>query len=210
MVVADMGTSGTPETADGRKARGARNRAAIIDAARELFEQGVLDPKPAEIAERCGLSWRSVYRHFPDSAELVQAAIQSAINQVATLLEPMPPPPTLDARIDAYIALRLALVREFSPLMAATAAAIAKSARNDRPSPLRENQLATRALIHEIDLRHFSVDLDRLEPARRRAAELLLEVLSNPEWFLDRRDRGVSEAATVDEVEKLLRHTFEP
>jgi AcrR family transcriptional regulator len=207
MVVADMGDP--RETTDGRKARGAKNRAAIVAAARELFEQGVLDPKPAEIAERCGLSWRSVYRHFPDSADLVQAAIQSAINQVATLLEPTPPPSTLDARINAYIALRLALVREFSPLMAATAAAIAKAGRNELLSPLRENQLATRSLIHEIDLRHFSVDLDRLEPARRTAAELLLEVLSNPEWFLDRRDRGVSEAATVNEVANLLRFTFD-
>jgi AcrR family transcriptional regulator len=201
---------GDPQATDGRKARGVRNRDAIVAAARELFEEGIVDPRPAEIAERCGVSWRSVYRHFPDRADLVHAVALSATDRLASLLDTTPPEPTLEARISAFITARLAAVREFSPLMAATAAAIANTTRHDRPSPLRKHQLAVRALVLEVSLRHFADDLERLEPARRHAAELLLEMLLIPDWFMDRHEQGISETKTATTAETLLRIALEP
>ena len=51
---------------DGRVVRGLRNREALVDAIITLNEEGVLRPSAAEIAERAGVSLRSVYRHFED------------------------------------------------------------------------------------------------------------------------------------------------
>ena len=49
---------------DGRLARRDRNRIAVLDAAIELFAEGVLDPTPDDVATRAGISARSVYRYF--------------------------------------------------------------------------------------------------------------------------------------------------
>jgi AcrR family transcriptional regulator len=196
-------------TTDGRTARGVRNRNAIIVAARELFEQGVLDPRPEEIAERCGVSWRSVYRHFPDRGDLIQAVFAHASGDIAALIDTTPPP-TLEERVTTFIAARLALVNKFAPLIAASAVAIAHSSRQDQPSPIRQHQLAVRAFVHEIDLRYFADDLERLEPARRHSAELLLGMLQSTEWFLDRRDRGISEPETITAAQTLLQLALQP
>ena len=60
---------------DGRSARRDRNKTAVLDAVLELFQEGSLSPGPVEVAQRCGLSPRSVYRYFDDADELVRAAV---------------------------------------------------------------------------------------------------------------------------------------
>jgi hypothetical protein len=108
------------------------------------------------------------------------------------------------------VLLPLQLVDELAPLIAATTAAAATAVRDGRPSWVLENQARVRALLHEMDLRHFAADLDRLEPERQEGAMLLLEMMSRPEWFLDRRHRGVSITDTRAAVETLLRVALEP
>ena len=60
---------------DGRTARRDRGRTAALEAALELFEDGNLEPTPEEIAERAGISSRSMYRYFEDREVLVRAVI---------------------------------------------------------------------------------------------------------------------------------------
>ena len=60
---------------DGRTARRDRGRTAALEAALELFEDGNLEPTPEEIAERAGISSRSMYRYFEDRDDLVRAVI---------------------------------------------------------------------------------------------------------------------------------------
>jgi len=60
---------------DGRTARRDRGRTAALEAALELFEDGNLEPTPEEIAERAGISSRSMYRYFEDREALVRAVI---------------------------------------------------------------------------------------------------------------------------------------
>ena len=67
-------SSGSP-TIDGRTARRDRGRVAVLEAALELFEEENLEPTPEEIAQRAGVSTRSVYRYFQDRDELVRAVI---------------------------------------------------------------------------------------------------------------------------------------
>lgn len=61
---------------DGRRARRIANRDAVIDALLELFASGVLTPSAAAIAERAGVSERSIFRYFDDLGDLVQAAVE--------------------------------------------------------------------------------------------------------------------------------------
>ena len=63
-------------TIDGRRVRRARNREAVVDALVELYREGCYDPSAADIAERAGLSPRSLFRYFDDGDDLTRAAIE--------------------------------------------------------------------------------------------------------------------------------------
>lgn len=60
---------------DGRTARRDRNKNAVLDAVVELFAEGDLEPGVHEVAERSGVSLRSVYRYFEDTDDLIESAI---------------------------------------------------------------------------------------------------------------------------------------
>ena len=62
-----------PDEVDGRIARGKRARTAIVDALLALIEAGELRPSAARIAERAGVSLRSVFQHFRDVESLFAA-----------------------------------------------------------------------------------------------------------------------------------------
>jgi AcrR family transcriptional regulator len=51
---------------DGRTRRGARNREAIIDALIACYDDGELRPSVQQVADRAGVSARSVHNHFVD------------------------------------------------------------------------------------------------------------------------------------------------
>jgi len=72
---------------DGRTARRDRNRLAVLDAVLELFAEGKLDPGVHDVAERSGVSLRSVYRYFEDLDELVTAAIERHLQRTRPLFD---------------------------------------------------------------------------------------------------------------------------
>ncbi len=61
----------TSDAVDGRVLRGRRNREAIVDAMVAMYDEGVLRPTAAQVAETAGLSTRSVYHHFDDMKSLI-------------------------------------------------------------------------------------------------------------------------------------------
>jgi AcrR family transcriptional regulator len=60
---------------DGRRRRRVQNRLAVVDALLDLYEDGNLKPGTDEIAERAGLSPRSLFRYFDDVDDLARAAV---------------------------------------------------------------------------------------------------------------------------------------
>lgn len=72
---------------DGRTARRDRNRMAVLDAVLELFEEGNLNPGVHEVADRSGVSLRSVYRYFEDLDELITAAIDRHLERTRPLFD---------------------------------------------------------------------------------------------------------------------------
>jgi len=54
------------EPVDGRHARSVRTRRAIVDALRALHAEGDLRPTAPRVAERAGVSLRTVWQHFDD------------------------------------------------------------------------------------------------------------------------------------------------
>ncbi|MEU8625013.1 helix-turn-helix domain-containing protein [Streptomyces sp. NPDC048669] len=66
---------------DGPKAA-ARNRAALITAAREIYAEHGLDAALSAIARRAGVGQGVLYRHFPDRTALAAAVLEENVRQV--------------------------------------------------------------------------------------------------------------------------------
>jgi len=64
------------EKMDGRRARGLRTRDAIISALLDLIAGGDIAPTAQRIADRAGVSVRSVYQHFADVEGLYADAVE--------------------------------------------------------------------------------------------------------------------------------------
>jgi len=101
---------------DGRRVRRRQNREAVIDALIELFHEGVYEPGSALIAERAGLSPRSLFRYFDDIDDLSHAAIDRELAQalplVAIDLDDSAP---LPVRIERLVVSRVRLYEAIGP-----------------------------------------------------------------------------------------------
>ena len=65
----------------------ARNRELILETAAEVFAEFGLDAGYDEIARRAGIGVGTVYRRFPERAELVQALFESRIEEIVAVAE---------------------------------------------------------------------------------------------------------------------------
>ena len=95
---------------DGRTLRRSRNRDAVIASLLDLIREGKLNPGAAEIAERAGVSHRSVFRYFDDLNDLVRTAIRQDFLAAEPLIEiPNIGEGTLEERAANLVEARLAL-----------------------------------------------------------------------------------------------------
>ncbi len=79
--------SDTPPTeTDGRRLRRAVNREAVVDALLDLYEEGNLRPGTDEIAERAGISPRSLFRYFEDTDDLTGEAVTRQLARALPLV----------------------------------------------------------------------------------------------------------------------------
>lgn len=106
---------------DGRRARRGRNREAVVDALLELFREGVLSPSVATVAERSGVSLRSVFRYFDDLDEMGRIAIARHTQNVQHLF-PLPKigEGSREDRIQRLVDHRLTLYDAVAPVVRAT------------------------------------------------------------------------------------------
>ena len=87
---------------DGRTVRAERTRQALVDALLGLLDAGELSPTAAAIAQRAGVSERSVFQHFPDREALFEAVARQQYERVMPTLLPVDASLPLDERIDQF------------------------------------------------------------------------------------------------------------
>lgn len=103
--------STTAEAVDGRTMRRNRNRTAVITALLTMIREGDLHPGAAEIADRAGVSHRSIFRYFDDLDDLVRTTIDQALADAAPLSTiPDIGVGTVEKRIENFVDSRLALL----------------------------------------------------------------------------------------------------
>jgi TetR/AcrR family transcriptional regulator, regulator of autoinduction and epiphytic fitness len=95
---------------DGRSLRRERNRDAVINALLAIIREGNFEPGGAEIAQRAGVSHRSVFRYFDDLGDLVRTAITHELTEAIPLgtIDDLGQG-TLEHRIEQLVSTRLAM-----------------------------------------------------------------------------------------------------
>jgi TetR/AcrR family transcriptional regulator, regulator of autoinduction and epiphytic fitness len=101
---------------DGRTVRAERTRQALVDALLALLYEGQLQPTAERIAERAGVSERSVFQHFADREALYQAVAVQQYERIMPTLDPIDVSLPLDERIEAFVAQRGRLLETVTPV----------------------------------------------------------------------------------------------
>jgi AcrR family transcriptional regulator len=183
---------------DGRHARKARTREAILKALLELLDEGVPEPTAAQIAERAQVAVRSIAQHFRTREQLMLAVAQLHVAR-----QPEPARKTLNGplapRLEQFIHTR-AQELESSRAMrrAATRAADSSEAISTALADVSRRRRAALGTA-------LGKELARRPPWVRQAAETLT---SGPAWDVLRGDQKLSvsaaEATLVQTLKQLL------
>jgi TetR/AcrR family transcriptional regulator of autoinduction and epiphytic fitness len=185
--------------ADGRLARSARTRAAVIDALLGLHLDGDLSPTAGRVAERAGVALRTVYGHFADLENLYAEAGQRAMAQVRDVAiaftagwadDPARLP--LEVRARRFAEARAVALEWLLPI---TRAAALREGLSPQMQRNREQFVA----LGDSEVRTlFAPELARLEPAGAvRAVHALHVVAGGPAWGALRQDRRLEPPAAA-------------
>jgi AcrR family transcriptional regulator len=106
--------------ADGRAARAARTRLAIVDALLELLQEGDLQPTANRIADRAGISLRLIYHHFGDLEALFHAAALRQGERTVLMTVPIPSDLPFGERLDLFVDQRAEILEWMTPVRRAS------------------------------------------------------------------------------------------
>lgn len=170
--------------ADGRTRRGERSRDAIVAALVELVGEGTLEPTAREVAERAGVTIRTVFRHFADTEALFAEMGARVDAEVRPLLSERDEGEALLDRLRALVARRVALFeriasykrsanlrRRRSPVLRARHGALVRDLRVDLVRRLPELDRAPADLVDALDLATSFEAWDRLRADQRLGRE---------------------------------------
>jgi TetR/AcrR family transcriptional regulator of autoinduction and epiphytic fitness len=173
---------------DGRLARSARTRHAVVDALLDLLGEGDLRPTAARIAERAGVSLRLVFHHFDDLDAIYAQLADRQAERVKPLTVPISVALPLARRIEEFCAQRCRLLETLSPVRRA-----AVLMEPFRPA-LAKRLKHARDLMRAAAIAAFAPELSKLGADEKRATVAALDVATSwVAWEQMRRHQGLSE-----------------
>ena len=183
-------------------ARTARSRAAICEACLDLVQEGVLQPSADQVAERAGVSRRSIFNHFPELTALYDAVVQAGLARCAPLLEDVPRSLPLGERVARAAAASARFHEATTPFRRALIAQtltgpVSDHAQRVMRTLLREEREVIAALLRD-ELRSFGAD------ERTEIIEALAAAVSPSTWEHLRTSRGLSAARARGVVQRSL------
>lgn len=116
MVMVGEITGGKGPTLDGRVLRGERTRASIVEALIGLLDEGQSRPTAKQIAQRAGVSVRSIFQHFDDLEGLYADLVAVQAARVQPLVDALDQEGTLPERIAAIARQRAELFEAIAPM----------------------------------------------------------------------------------------------
>lgn len=193
-VVARSEIDDTPS--DGRHARRHRSRDLAVDALLDLLADGVLRPTAQQVAERAGVSLRSIFRIFDDVESLHSSAAARQLARIRHLFVDVVAAGPMEARARSVVDLNARLYETIAPIRRAALRAAPES-------PALQEQLGrARGWLRAEVERVFSAELSVRTPPVTAAVEA---ALSFETWDQLRSAQGLSAPRAAEAV----RHTVE-
>lgn len=179
---------------DGRTARRHRNKAAVLDAVIALFGEDNLSPGVHQVAQRSGVSLRSVYRYFADADDLIAAAITRHLERSSRLFDmPEVGVGSTSERIHRFCNCRMSF---FSSVRCAYRANAVRACRHRQ---LAEDLDASRQRLRHQTEQMFRPELAALGPSRAGVVASVLDTLSQLDTLeYQYRNRSFDEARTTE------------
>ena len=184
---------------DGRTARSHRSRRAIVDAMRALHAEGDLRPTAPRIAERAGVSLRTVWQQFADMETLLIQATRRDDEILRSFVKRIDPDQPRAVRVTSFVSQRARILEQMSPSW--------RAARIHYPfsEELRRNKVRTLANAKAEVAKVFALELSQLaEPQRQQLLDGLHAISIWSFWEALRTELGLGPA----QAEELLRVTF--
>jgi TetR/AcrR family transcriptional regulator of autoinduction and epiphytic fitness len=182
---------------DGRHARSERSREAMVDALLALLEEGVERPSSAQIAERAGVTQRTLFNQFGDMDSLVSAAAGRQVQRYLGL-QPDAGTGTVEERVTRYCD---GLGRVLEETMHMQAVLANPGAPSSGARVVRGALHLTRRRLGEA----FATELEGIDPTARDEVLDALEIETDPAvWRL----RRLHQELTVDECRAVVRRTM--
>lgn len=184
---------------DGRRLRGERTRRSIVDAHSALLREGDLKPTAQTIAERAGVSVRTLWVAFGDMEGLLDATTDYWLRSDWELREQVEPTLALDERLDRFVAERARRLENIAP--AARSAALAEPFSAALQASRRHHVQRVRDDVEEV----FAGELATLDPADRETQALALTAAASwNSWSLMRDDLGLDVATASAAMRRAL------
>lgn len=169
---------------DGRRARGLRTRDAIITALMDLIAGGDIAPTAQRIADRAGVSVRSVYQHFTDVEGLYADASARTFEWVQAMSKDIDPQAPRDERLDEFAMGRAATLEALAPFSRASRLLEPTS------SVIRESRLNVQRWGRDRVAAVFSSELASVDEPARTALLAALDTMSSAEAWEHLRSTG--------------------
>ena len=164
-----------PQRLDGRRVRREQNVEAVVEAMLDLLGEGELNPAAAQVAERSGVSLRSVFRYFDDMDSLTELAIARQMERAAHHFDLIEATGDVEERATALARRRLEQHDHLAPY---ARAAMVRA----HQYPAVAKGLATRrdALRRQVEVL-FAPELDAMDPRTRDEVLAALEAVTSIE-----------------------------
>lgn len=179
---------------DGRSARRGRNKEAVIEAAIELIYEGNVSPGVTEIADRAGVSYRSVFRYFPDRDDVIAAALDRACERMEA---------EADTRTGSLPETRIEMWEDAAP-----------AARALRLGATHSDTIARRLRLHRQLMRKqaksvYKTQISKLPKPDQAAAVAGIDLATSFEGYESFRvDQRMSKPRAVAAVDRLVRRSL--
>jgi AcrR family transcriptional regulator len=187
---------------DGRIARGERTREAIVAAHTALLREGVLKPTGKLIAERAGISVRTLWLNFKDLEALMAASVAFWLESDAALRRPVDSTLALDRRIAEFVEQRVDQLEHLAP--AARSAALGEPF---SPALQASRRAHVERLMADLE-RVFAAEIGDAGGGRDTALNSLYVVTSWPSWATMRDDLGLDVEAAAAVMRRGVRTTL--
>jgi AcrR family transcriptional regulator len=186
-------------TLDGRAARSNRTRTTIVSALLDLLLEGEVAPTAQRVADRAGVSLRSVFGHFASVAALHRAAIDEVTREVVVRLEPIDPEESTEVKVELLCGQRARINEDLGPLLLAA----------ERHALTSSELAAARAFsrqssVNQID-RLFHRELGALDALVKRRRVATVQALLGPHTWVTLRNE---QELTVEESRAALREAI--